>query len=426
MYLNLAGTLFVAVDTELRITTVNKTTCEILGYDESEMIGKKWFDDFIPERIKGEFEAEFSKLLEGSAEEIRAYEHPVWTKSGAEKVVAWYNTLLRDDSGKIVGALKSGIDVTTLKETEQALKRSKERYALAQTAANIGSWDWDIRTGHLYWSDQIEPMFGFGRGEFEGTYTAFLQAVHPDDRQYVIDSVNGCVERGQDYAIEHRIVWPDGTVRWVAESGDVSRDESGNAVRMYGVVQDITSRKEAEEALKAAHDELEQRVLERTAELARVNEQLRMEHEALERKNIALQEVLSQIDAEKKDLKRRVAENIEESILPTLIRLKESSHPSRAKTFQMLEKDLHDIAAPFVDVLRGKLAKLSPRETEICRMIRGGLTSKEIAASLNSSEQTVLKQRKTIRKKLGISNKLVNLTTFLKSLELKELKKSRR
>jgi len=143
------------------------------------------------------------------------------------------------------------------KQAEEALKRSEERYTLAQQAANIGSWDWDIGTGDLLWSEQIEPMFGFGPGEFAATYTAFLDCVHPDDRQHVSNSVNACVEKGKDYAIEHRIIWPDGTVRWVSETGDVIRDESGKALRMVGIVQEITERKERESRQRLAELVLE-------------------------------------------------------------------------------------------------------------------------------------------------------------------------
>jgi PAS domain S-box-containing protein len=143
------------------------------------------------------------------------------------------------------------------KQAEEALRRSEERYALAQRAAEIGSWDWNILTGALTWSETIEPMFGFNRGEFGKTYEAFLDCVHPEDRQFVIDSVDGCVESGEDYAIEHRITWPDGTVRWVSETGDVIRDEGGKAIRMLGIVQDITERKAGE-----SRQQLAARILE--------------------------------------------------------------------------------------------------------------------------------------------------------------------
>jgi signal transduction histidine kinase len=81
------------------------------------------------------------------------------------------------------------------------------------------------------------------------TYEGFLQCVHPDDRQCVVDSVNACVNEGADYDVEHRIVWPDGSVHWVLETGDVIRDQEGKAIRMLGVVQDITGRKQAEEEI---------------------------------------------------------------------------------------------------------------------------------------------------------------------------------
>lgn len=132
------------------------------------------------------------------------------------------------------------------RRVERALKNSEERYALAQKAANIGSWDWNIVTGDLVWSERIEPMFGFALGQFKGTYEAFLECVHPDDRPSVVDSVNACIEHEKEYHAEHRIVWPDGTIRWLSETGDVIRDASGKAVRMLGVVRDITEYKETE------------------------------------------------------------------------------------------------------------------------------------------------------------------------------------
>ena len=138
-------------------------------------------------------------------------------------------------------------DITELKRAEEDLRKSEERYSLAQRAASIGSWDWNIETGDLEWSDQIEPMFGFSPGEFGKTYEAFLACVHPDDRQFLQDSVNAAVENDEEYDIEHRIIWPDGTIRWVSEKGDVFRDDNGKAIRMLGIVMDITDRKNADQ-----------------------------------------------------------------------------------------------------------------------------------------------------------------------------------
>ncbi|UCF13720.1 MAG: PAS domain S-box protein [Thermoplasmatales archaeon] len=171
--------------------------------------------------------------------------------------------------------------ITERKKAEIRLRESEQRYSLAQRAANIGSWDWDILTDDLIWSEQIEPLFGFSKGKFGGTYRAFLDCVHPEDLQFVIDSINACVKHGKDYAIEHRIVWPDGTVRWVSETGDVIRDDKGMAIRMLGVVHDITKRKKAEDAVKVAYTELDQifntaadgmRVIDKNFNILRIND----------------------------------------------------------------------------------------------------------------------------------------------------------
>ncbi len=171
-------------------------------------------------------------------------------------------------------------------EAIKELQINERRYRLAQKAANIGSWDWDIKTGELKWSEEIEPMFGFKKGKFKGTYESFLNCIHPDDRDFVIKSVNDCIEHKKRYAIEHRIIWPDGTVRWVLERGDVIRDKNDKAIRMLGVVQDITNKKEMENELKQKKEYLEKIIEERTEELIDTNKKLKDEIE--ERKKAEL------------------------------------------------------------------------------------------------------------------------------------------
>lgn len=174
-----------------------------------------------------------------------------------------------------------GLDITERKKIEEALHLNEERYALAQRAAHIGSWDWNIQTGDLVWSDQIEPIFGFKHGTFGRTYKAFLDCIHPDDRQRVIDSVNACLEKDVEYDIEHRIVWPDKSIYWVRETGDVIRDKNGKPIRMIGVVQDITERKKAEIEIKLVNAELDQifntaadgmRVIDKNFNIIRIND----------------------------------------------------------------------------------------------------------------------------------------------------------
>ncbi len=142
-------------------------------------------------------------------------------------------------------------DITRVKEAER-------RLALSQAYANIGTWDWNIETGELFWSERIGPLFGHPADKLETTYENFLAAVHPDDRLKVVDAVHACIGQGTEYNIEHRCVWPDGTVRWLLERGDVVRGSDGTPLHMLGVVQDITDRKQTELALGESRRRLEE------------------------------------------------------------------------------------------------------------------------------------------------------------------------
>lgn len=156
-----------------------------------------------------------------------------------------------DNTGQPYQYVSIRTDITEAKEAEGRLSRS-------QIYANIGTWDWNIKTGDLYWSERIPPLFGYPEGKLETSYENFLAAVHPDDRQSVIDAVAACVEKSENYDLEHRCVWPDGTVRWLLERGDVVRDANGLPLRMLGVVQDITNTKSNELALAKSRIHLEE------------------------------------------------------------------------------------------------------------------------------------------------------------------------
>ena len=136
------------------------------------------------------------------------------------------------------------------RSVEKALRASEQRYALAHRIAKMATWESDLRTGKLHWSKECDALYGFAPGQFKGTREAFYdEGVHPDDRQYVLDSVKACIEKGKDYNVEHRIIRTDGSIRWIMTTADVIRDENGKPIRLVGISQDITGRKQAEEAL---------------------------------------------------------------------------------------------------------------------------------------------------------------------------------
>jgi len=120
-YLDVAGVMLVAIDTEQRIGLINKKGCEILGYKEEEVLGKNWFDNFLPERIRGEVIVVFNKLVAEQDDTPEYYENPILTKNGHERLIAWRNTFLRDKKGSIIAALSSGEDITERKKSEEIL-----------------------------------------------------------------------------------------------------------------------------------------------------------------------------------------------------------------------------------------------------------------------------------------------------------------
>jgi len=129
------------------------------------------------------------------------------------------------------------------------LRRSEKSLAEAQRIANLGNWDWNIVKNELYWSDEIYRIFGLEPQEFGATYEAFMSCVHPDDREYVDQSVKKALERSMDYNIDHRIVLPGGRTRVVHEQAEITWNDGGEPILMIGTVQDITERKLMEERL---------------------------------------------------------------------------------------------------------------------------------------------------------------------------------
>jgi len=151
--------------------------------------------------------------------------------------------------GQTVGRVWSFHDITERLRAEQAADAATERLRRGQMYANLGTWEWNIVTGDLFWTERIAALFGYPAGDRATSYDNFLAAVHPHDRQAVIDAVDACIEHDAPYDIEHRVVWPDGTVRWLLERGAVVRDAEGKPLSMIGVVQDIDDRKRAEREL---------------------------------------------------------------------------------------------------------------------------------------------------------------------------------
>lgn len=133
---------------------------------------------------------------------------------------------------------------------EAALRASEERLRLALEAAVMGIWDWDPGSGRVVWSKEVEALYGLEPGSYDGTFETYMSLIHPEDRPVVAQLIGQVSERGGEFAVEHRAVWPDGTIRWLAGRGRAHLDTAGRLVRMAGTVMDVTDRHETKQELQ--------------------------------------------------------------------------------------------------------------------------------------------------------------------------------
>ncbi|MDZ8222402.1 PAS domain-containing protein [Nostoc sp. ChiVER01] len=144
-----------------------------------------------------------------------------------------------------------------LKERQQVeveLRQSQEQLRLALLASRMGTWNWNIKTGKISWSDNLEALFGMQPGEFDGSFEMFVARLHLDDRDRVLAAIDRAIATKEDYNIEFRVVYPDGTIRWALSQGKVFYDQQGQPMQMAGNDIDITERKRSAEALQESEE----------------------------------------------------------------------------------------------------------------------------------------------------------------------------
>ncbi|MGD0570711.1 MAG: PAS domain S-box protein [Candidatus Sulfotelmatobacter sp.] len=263
----------IAKDLNGIITNWNSSAERIFGYTENEVLGKP-ITIIIPPELQ-EQEKDILRRLR-SGERVDHFETVRVTKAGKRVLISLTVSPVRDSSGRIVGASKIARDVTEIRQIEQALRDSEQRMRFCLQAANIGTWDWDIESGSVRWSENMERIHGQPPGSFGGNVEAFLEGIGDEDRQRVREAIQQAFEGDGKYHVEYRQEKAEGRFGWIEAHGQVIYDSSKRPKIMMGVCRDISERKCSEEALKDAHEQLEARVKERTSELDHAQERLRM------------------------------------------------------------------------------------------------------------------------------------------------------
>jgi len=244
-----------AKDLEGRYTLFNPAASRFVGKPVEEVLGQDDRAIFPPEQAE-KLMAIGRQIIANNA--IFYQEEALYTTKGTRTFLATKGPL-SDKQGQVIGIFGISRDITALKQVEQSLREGEERLLLAQSSAHVGIWDWDLNTGAITWTAELEAIYGYPKGSFPGTYSAFSERVHPDDLAGFERFRDEAVNAHQSFDYDFRVQLPSGTTRWVSCKGGAIYDDTGKATRVFGVNIDITKAKVAEQSLRQQSEEIAQR-----------------------------------------------------------------------------------------------------------------------------------------------------------------------
>ncbi|MEX0937981.1 MAG: PAS domain S-box protein [Pirellulales bacterium] len=228
------------------ITSWNEAAEDLYGYTAEEVVGQP-FSVLLPEGREDELAVFLDQLHRG--ERITHFETVRRRKDGELIHVTLSYSPIHDAEGNPIGAAVIARDIGERRRAAEVLRDNEERLRLSLDAGQMGVWDWDIRTGALKWSENLESLHGIESGAFDGTFESFQQLIHPEDRESVIGVIQHAIATRQPYEIEFRSIGTDGSLHWTSGKGQIYYDEDG-PVRMVGVCTDVTDRKLSEETAR--------------------------------------------------------------------------------------------------------------------------------------------------------------------------------
>lgn len=380
------------LDRNLVFVSCNESFVRDKKIRPEEIVGKTDYD-FFPKELAEKYRADDKRIIKsGKTEEIEDKR----VINGKELVEYTVKCPARDERGKIIGLLGISWDITGHKEVEGRIRESEKRFRQVVGNAHELIWEVDAQGLYTYTSPAIEKILGYKSKEVVGK-KHFYDLFHPEDREALKKSAFAVFAKRNSFSeFTNRNISKNGKTVWLSTSGIPILNKKRELLGYRGADTNITEYKQIEKRLKETAMELQEQKL------------------ALEQKNIALSEIIAQIEVEKRKMKDDIATNVNELLFPILEKLELEN--TAGKYVDLLKNHLEELVSSFGRKIRGKRLNLTSREIEICNMIKGRLTSKEISSLLNISYQTVEKHRKNIRRKMGISKKDINLTSLLQSI----------
>jgi PAS domain S-box-containing protein len=394
-------------DMDGKLIYVNDRIVEMWGYeDKKEILGR-----YLPEFWEGEGVYETIKTIKEKGPRIG--EDIGKRKDGTLFYVDYIASVIRDKSGQPKYMFGSFVDNTERKQIEEDLKKAHDELELKvekRTAELTKAMEklrsiLDSSPDSITVTDADANIIDCNQATLDNLGYASkeeligknaLETIASKDHERAMKNLGVAIEKGSIHNIEYEIVRKDGHTFPANLSASVVKDASGEITGFIAIAQDITKRKMAEHALKESEALLREQKLE------------------LEQKNIALREIIAQIEIEKRKIKDDIAANASTVLLPILEKFR--ADETTQKYVDLLRHHIQGLTSSFGGKMSEIGNNLTSREMEICNMIKGGLTNKDISRLLNISDQTVEGHRKKIRKKLGLTNKQINLTAYLRGL----------
>jgi PAS domain S-box-containing protein len=254
-YLDVAGVLIVVIEANQRVSLINQKGCDVLGYQEEDIIGANWFDMFLPESDREGIKAFFGRVIAGEVEAADYFENVIITKKGEKKVIGWRNTVLRDRRDNIIGTLSSGLDITESKAMAEEL--SRKNALLAGLLDSIPDRVFFKNRGGIYLGCNPEFSRFVGRPREEIVGRTDYDLFPKEKADFYRETDRAMMERGEPRRMESWIDYPDGS-RLLSDAIKAPlRSVTGELIGLVGVSRDITEFKRAEEQIMASLREKE-------------------------------------------------------------------------------------------------------------------------------------------------------------------------
>ena len=394
---------------------VNDRLCQIFGYSREELTHMTWVEITHPDDVEMDVD-QFNQVLAGKTEGYSLDKR--FVRKDGEIIFASISVrCVRFANGKAdyFVALVQDITERKMMEIELAEHREHLEQQVAIRTKELGISErkfksyfdlslcgfavFDSEGRWIEVNDKMCDILGYPREELLNFVWADF--THPDDIGACLTAIEKMKnKKGDRFKLEKRYIKKNGEVTHVEVSLGCFRNTEAIPECYVALIQDINERKRNEAEKEKLNKDLENRIKERTQEL--------------ENKNIALNEILGQIEIEKNQFKKTVSNKVNKLLIPLLKTLGQKATGIEGKYLGLLEKNLNEITSGLGIPLSKQHLALSSRELEVCNMINGGLRTKDIASFLNLSIKTIDTHRHNIRKKLGIRKKGTNLTTYLK------------